>query len=245
MRASVGNLHDLAGGLDDEQIALPSYCDEWSIAQVLSHLGSGAVIFRRGLDDARAGSTAPDDFNQSVWDEWDAKAPRAQAEDALIADEALTEALESIDEAERARLTFSMGPMTLGFDQYIGFRLNDHAFHVWDIAVTFDAAARLSDAVVPPVLDNLATIVGFSGRPDGQERTVAVHTTDPERDFVLRIGSDGVVLEDGGRGQQPDLELPAEAFARLIYGRLDPEHTPPFTGDAAVLDGLRAVFPGF
>lgn len=40
-----------------------------------------------------------------------------------------------------------------------------------------------------------------------------------------------------------DLRLPAEAFARLVYGRLDPDHTPP--GDhGSALDTLRRVFPG-
>ena len=78
----------LAGGLDDTQLVSQSYCDDWSIAQVLSHLGSGAVISRRGLQDVRAGTATPEDFNQSVWDEWNAKTPRAQADDALVADEA-------------------------------------------------------------------------------------------------------------------------------------------------------------
>jgi hypothetical protein len=41
----------------------------------------------------------------------------------------------------------------------------------------------------------------------------------------------------------PDLVLPAEALIRLVYGRLDPEHTPP-VGGTADLDELRRVFPG-
>jgi uncharacterized protein (TIGR03083 family) len=110
LRASVERLHMLVSGLDDAQVASPSYCDEWSIAQVLSHLGSGAVIFQRSLEDVRAGTTTPDDFNPSVWDEWNAKSPRAQADDALIADEAVTEAIEAVDESERARLVFHLGP---------------------------------------------------------------------------------------------------------------------------------------
>jgi hypothetical protein len=32
--------------------------------------------------------------------------------------------------------------------------------------------------------------------------------------------------------------------ARLVYGRLDPQDTPPSTGDADVLGELRRVFPG-
>jgi len=41
-----------------------------------------------------------------------------------------------------------------------------------------------------------------------------------------------------------DVELPAEAFVRLVYGRLDPDHTPPFHGEATALDQLRHAFPG-
>jgi hypothetical protein len=135
--------------------------------------------------------------------------------------------------------------MTLSFDDYVGMRLNEHAFHTWDIAAALDEGARLSDDEAALVVDNLGRIVAFSGRPGGQERTIAIHTTDPERDFALRLSADGAELRTGEPGQQPDLELPAEAFARLVYGRLDAAHTPAFTGDAALLDSLRAVFPGF
>jgi hypothetical protein len=41
-----------------------------------------------------------------------------------------------------------------------------------------------------------------------------------------------------------DVELAAEAFARLVYGRLDAAHTPPLAGDPAVIDRLRATYPG-
>ena len=39
--------------------------------------------------------------------------------------------------------------------------------------------------------------------------------------------------------------IPGEAFLRLVYGRLDPEHSPDvdLTG-AVALDDLRGVFPG-
>jgi uncharacterized protein (TIGR03083 family) len=244
LRASVDRLHALASGLDDTQIVAPSYCDDWSIAQVLSHLGSGAVISLRSLQDVIAGTATPDDFNQPVWDEWNAKSPRAQADDALAADEALTQALEAMDEAERARLTFSLGPMSLGFNDMFGLRLNEHVFHTWDIGVMFDDAARLPGDATGLVVDNLSLIARFSGRPDGQDRTIAIRTTDPERDVALVLSADGVELGSGVAGQAPELELPAEALSRLVYGRLDPDHTPAFTGDAALLETLRAVFPG-
>jgi uncharacterized protein (TIGR03083 family) len=244
LRASVDRLHALAGGLDDTEIVAQSYCDDWSIAQVLSHLGSGAVISRRGLQDVMAGTATPDDFNQSVWDEWNAKSPRAQADDALAADEALMQALEAVDEAERARLTFSLGPLSLGFNDMFGLRLNEHVFHTWDIAVMFDDAAGLPGDATALVVDNLSLIARFSSRPDGQDRAIAIRTTDPGREVALRLSADGVDLGPGESGQAPELELPAEALSRLVYGRLDPDHTPAFAGDAALLDTLRAVFPG-
>jgi uncharacterized protein (TIGR03083 family) len=244
LRASVGRLHDLASGLDDARIVSPSYCDDWSIAQVLSHLGSGAVISLRGLQDVRAGTTTPEGFNPSVWDEWNAKTPRAQADEALEADEALMEAYEGVDDSDRERLTFPMGPLSLGFDELVGLRLNEHTFHSWDIAVMLDGSVGLPEDATALVIDNLSLIARFTGRPNGEERTIAIHTTGPRRDIALRLSTDGVAVGAGEPGQQPDLELPAEAFCRLVYGRLDPDHTPPFRGDAALLNGLRAVFPG-
>jgi uncharacterized protein (TIGR03083 family) len=230
--------------LDDAQLVSPSYCDDWTIAQVLSHLGSGAVIARRGLQDVRAGTPTPDDFNQSVWDEWNAKTPRAQADEALAADAALVEAYEAVPEAERGSLTFSLGPVILGFDEMAGMRLNEHAFHTWDIAVALDDDAVVPEDAAAVVVDNLSLIARFSGRPDGQDRTIAVRTTDPERAIALRLSPDGVEVGPGDPGQSPDLRLPAEALGRLVYGRLDSEHTPAFTGDADLVETLRGVFPG-
>ena len=212
LRASVGRLNELVAGLDDAQLESQSYDTEWSVAQVLSHLGSGAVIMRRRLEDIRAGRETPDDVAPSVWDEWNAKTPRAQADDALVADEAVLQALEAVDEGERARLTFPMGPLSLGFDEFAGLRLNEHAFHSWDIAVVLDDDARLPPDAAALVVDNLALIARFSGRADGEERTVAVRTTDPESAFTLRLSADGVELTAGDAGLEPALTLPAEAF---------------------------------
>jgi uncharacterized protein (TIGR03083 family) len=244
LRTSVGHLNELTRDLGDGDLERQSYDSEWSIAQVLSHLGSGAVILRRRLDDIRASRATPDEFAPSVWDDWNAKTPRAQADDALAADEAVLEALEDVSEADRAQLVFPIGPLSLGFNEFAGLRLNEHAFHTWDIEVVFDETARLPDDAAALVVDNLGLIARFSGRPDGHERTIAVRTTDPERDIALRLTADGVELTAGERGQHPELELAAEAFSRLVYGRLDPEHTPAFSGDGALLDSLRSVFPG-
>jgi uncharacterized protein (TIGR03083 family) len=244
LHGSVDRLHQLCRGLDDDELGAQSYCSEWSIAGVLSHLGSGAVIMRRRLEDVLSGATTPDDFAPSVWAEWNAKAPRAQADDAQVADEGLLEALEAVSETERARASFSMGPLSLDFDRFTALRVNEHAFHTWDIEVVFDDEARLPHDVTAVVVDNLELIARFTARPTGAVRALVVRTTEPERVFTVRLAADAVEFAEGESAPDADLVLPAEAFCRLVYGRLDPAHTPVVTGDATVLDTLRAVFPG-
>jgi hypothetical protein len=49
-----------------------------------------------------------------------------------------------------------------------------------------------------------------------------------------------------GAAADGEVRITGEALLRLAYGRLDPAHTPDGTeADPAVLDRLRAVFPGF
>jgi hypothetical protein len=44
--------------LGEDRLQQPSYASEWSIAQVLSHLGSGAEIFMMFLDAGLSGAGA-------------------------------------------------------------------------------------------------------------------------------------------------------------------------------------------
>ncbi len=55
LRATSDRLDRVVGGLDPVQIERSAYPTEWSVADVLSHLGSGAVLFQRRLDDGLAG----------------------------------------------------------------------------------------------------------------------------------------------------------------------------------------------
>ena len=47
LRTSVARLRGIVEGLGPGQLPAPAYPTEWTIADVLSHLGSGAVIFQR------------------------------------------------------------------------------------------------------------------------------------------------------------------------------------------------------
>ena len=244
--ASARRLADLVRDLDDDAVASPAYPSEWSIAQVLSHLGSGAVISARRVDDALADSDTPDDFAQSVWDVWNAKAPRAQVDDALVADRALVDRLAALTEDERSRLHLSMGPMELDATAFVGMRLNEHVVHTWDVEVALDPDATLQEGAVELLGDSLQMIAGWTAKPTGSERTTTVRTTGPERTFVVALTSDAASFRPGDGGAAADVTMPAEALVRLVYGRLDPDHTPTaVTGDLDALAELRSVFPGF
>jgi uncharacterized protein (TIGR03083 family) len=248
LTTSVRRLHDIAAPLNPAQLDQQAYPSEWSVAQTLSHIGSGAVIMRARIDDILDGAESDDGFAPSVWEEWNAKTPEAMRTDALVADAAMVERLASLTAEERAGFRFQMGPMDLDFDGLVGLRLNEHAVHTWDVEVTFDPAAPVAATSVEIVVDNLQMLAGFTGKPIGVERDIHVHTTAPERDFTLAFTTDGVSLQDGWAPGSADLELPAEAFIRLIYGRLDPDHTPSSVsgaGGEALLDDLRGAFPGF
>ena len=244
LAASVARLAELVRPLSDEQITTQSYADKWSIADVLSHLGSGAVIGTRRLDDGLAGTTMPDGFAPSVWDTWNAKSPRAKTDDGLASDAALISRLQAVTDGDRGKVRFSLGPFEFDFSGLVGLRLNEHALHSWDIAVALDPTAKVAADAIPFVVDNLALTARFTAKPTGSERTILVRTTDPARTFVITLTPDAAALDAGDSDGAADLTMPAESFVRLVYGRLDAAHTPTIDDPTGVLDELRRVFPG-
>jgi uncharacterized protein (TIGR03083 family) len=243
LRFSVARLRDLTSTMGEADLTGRAYPAQWSIAQVLSHLGSGAVIMHRRLDDTLAGRTTPDDHAPGVWDTWNAKTPLAQRDDGLAADTALMTRIETTTPTERSGFSMSMGPMTLGFSEFVAMRLNEHAFHTWDIDVVGDPTATIPQQIAELVVDNLDLVARYTAKPTGEATTITVATTAPRRGFTIDLTPGTATFQAGSATAGADLELPAEAFARLIYGRLDPAHTPP--GEHGhVLDLLRQVFPG-
>src|SRR4051794_3085680 len=112
LRSSVSRLREVVSRLDDADVIRRAYPADWTIADVLSHLGSGAVITQGRLDDTLAGVPTPDDFAPGVWDEWNAKSPLAQRDDALAADAALLARVEAATAQEAGRLTLPPGAAT-------------------------------------------------------------------------------------------------------------------------------------
>ena len=243
LKSSVSRLASLVQVLAPEQLSVQSYASQWSVADVLSHLGSGGVIMRRGVDATISGDPIEDGFNQSVWDEWNAKTPEQKATDSLDADRALIDRLSAMSDDERASFQFSMGPMTLAFDRFITLRLSEHVVHSWDVEVAIKPDATLPADAVPFVLDVLPMITGFVGKSDGNEGLVTIHTTGPDQSFELTVGPERLALAPTADAAPADIELSSEELIRLVYGRLDPAHTSA-SAESPVLDRLRKLFPG-
>lgn len=245
LRFSVEGLRSLVEPLSPEQLRSSAYPTEWTIADVLSHLGSGAVIFVRSVDNAVTDDKTPDGFNQSVWDEWNAKSPDQQWADLPAADAAVIARLAALSPQERETLKVNLGPFELDYDGFVGLRLNEHALHAWDVAVTLDPTSVLAPEVVETVLGGVARIARFAAKPTGSTRTYVVRTEEPTRTYRIELAPESVSMSDGADGDVADVTLPAEAFVRLAYGRLDRDHTPAGIEGAEHLDELRRVFPGF
>jgi uncharacterized protein (TIGR03083 family) len=256
LRASHGNLADAVAALGPDRATDQSYCRDWSVAQVLSHLGSGAEISLLTLRSAIGeGEPVGQEAFPAIWDRWNAKAPADQIADGLAADEEYVSRLEQLTDAELDGIKVSMFGMHLDAVGLIGLRLSEHSMHTWDVAVIADPAARVPADAVDLVIDNVSRFLAPRlGKPQDPPLTVHLVVTGPARDWVLTAADAVTVTEGpvatgagaGGGVAVSEVRIPGEALLRLAYGRLDPAHTPAeVEADPAVLERLRAVFPGF
>jgi uncharacterized protein (TIGR03083 family) len=254
LRGSQQRLASLVGTLSPGQLRGPSYDTEWNVAQVLSHLGSQAEIGEAGLAATLSGGEplTMGDF-QRIWAVWDARDPDEQAAQSLAADARQVASLEELSDEQLDGIHAQMFGMEFDAAGMVALRLGEHAVHAWDVAVTFDPAATVAADCVALLVDRIALVAGRAGQFTGESALVHIRTTGPERDFLLEVAApvsltavtpepDGSVSGD----LTASIEMPAEALLRLVYGRLDPDHTPPvkvISGQIS-LDLLRRTFPG-
>jgi uncharacterized protein (TIGR03083 family) len=251
LRSSHDLFASLAGGLGDADPTRMSYCSDWTIAQVYSHLGSGAEINLEWLRSARE-HTDPigQDAMQAIWDRWDARGPQEQVTEAVKADARLVEAYEamSAEELAAAHLALFGGAIEVDGEGLALFRLPEHAVHTWDVAVALDPSARVPAYAVDLLIDALPGRIGWMAKPSGASWAVRVETTGPTRAFTLAATPESVVLESGDADQADGVvRMPAEALLRLAFGRLDDSNAQGVDASGAKVSvaDLRAVFPGF
>jgi len=253
--AALRGEHDTLAGtvptLSTGQLTGPSGATEWTVADVLSHLGSGAEITLAGFR-ASVGETDPPaaDFNQSVWDRWNAATPADQAAGWLESDTALVTALEAVPAERREDIKVELGfvPEPLSLASFAAMRLNEVVQHGWDVRAGVDPAATLSEAsaalLAEHLSDGLGFLLGFIGKPAAVGEPVVLEIGATPYRIVI---GEGVRLTTQAGPATATFTGPLESAMRLLAGRLTPRHTPAgveVTGNVT-LDELRAVFPGF
>jgi uncharacterized protein (TIGR03083 family) len=254
LRSGHDSLAGFVRGLGDDDLARPTGASEWDVSQVLSHLGSGAEINQATLRAAIDGQPSPvaGGFAQSVWARWDAAGRRERLDWFLRENEALVALFESQAPRDDLRIDLGFIPVPIDLKAAGQFRLSEFTLHAWDVRVGFDASATLAADAVPLISTVARQLVGRLGKTEplsGKKAVIAVTTTAPDSAFALDLDPDDGVSVADEVPPQPDgtLDLPAEAWGRLVTGRLDARYTPAgisATGPAD-LDVLRQVFPGF
>ncbi len=259
LRSSHDVLVAVVADLLAEDLERPSMCRDWTVAQVLSHLGSGAVIGLASLDAGLRGEPLPgDELAHDVWGRWNAMGVEEAATEFVGADAALVERFESLDDIAlvEARIRIAFLPEPIDIATSVSFRLGEHALHSWDVLASFDETAEVPESSAELLIDRLPTMVGLIGRYTPRDTrpaddvTIAVTTTHPDRSFELELGEHAELRATSiSRSAQGagELTLPAGALLRLTAGRLRPDRP---SGDLQPtgplsLDDLRRAFPGY
>ncbi|MGI3780743.1 MAG: maleylpyruvate isomerase family mycothiol-dependent enzyme [Janthinobacterium lividum] len=245
---TVRSSHDRFAGLlrplTQAEVVGPSYAAEWSIADTASHLGSQAEIFGLFLDAGLAGRPAPGgEVFPPIWERWNALPPIEQVRQSVDVNEAFVSRVEQTPDEQRDRFSLAAFGTDLDLGGLMAMRLGELALHTWDIAVALDATATVSADAVDLLIDQLPVTAARTGKASTGAKPVGLVTTDPARTFVLDVG-DAVTLQPSPEPGADPLLLPAEGLVRLVYGRLDADHTPAGVDEARLAD-LRPVFPGF
>jgi uncharacterized protein (TIGR03083 family) len=256
LRALQDHVAAAARDLGDDGLAAPSGSSEWTVAHVLSHLGSGSEINVGTVQAALDGTPAPGlDQNQPIWDRWNAMSARDQRDGFLEWGERLMALYEAMPPEQRRDIRFDIGFLPMPADVVLAgsLRLNELALHGWDLDVAFDPDATLHPAGAALVIGGVGMLLPFAGKADRLAQrpvVIRVELTHPSEVLGVAIGEEQVAFTDDVPAVgEADVLLhgPTEAFVRLVTGRLAPEHTPGSVQveGAATLEELRAVFPGF
>jgi uncharacterized protein (TIGR03083 family) len=227
-----------------------SYCTEWTVAQVYSHLGSGAEIEVARIRAALAGDPPPDPG--PIWQRWNALSPAQAVGGFASADAKYLELIDELDPDTAHDIRVTMDSLQLPLPTAMVLRLTEHALHSWDIYVAFDPTVEVGSYAADLLVDlyprEIITMVA-TRQVAGRAGKAALRVDIDSMPRTLRITfADSVSLQTAVPGDEPTptghIRLPTSGtWARLFTGRLDDDHMPngiTSTGRPTLLD-LRAL----
>ena len=252
--------------LSPDDLQKPSACEDWSVADVLGHLGGQAFALQvnRGIQGDYSppeGATAvadhdEDGFARGISDR--AKTTREQHGEQLVTvvnqrlDETVT-VFNGVDPKEWETLCYwPPGPEPVR--TLLDMRIAELTMHTWDIRSVLDGEYHLSPDSVGVLIDTVDRAVRRAFRPDPSLARPLVHrfvVSGPaatSRDIV--IAAEGPQVGPAG-DQEPDVtfQCDGETYVLVMYGRLkivdalaDGRLT--FDGDPAVAVGFGRRFVG-
>ena len=252
-------LVDLAGRLGEGEARAQSYCDEWSVAQVFSHLGSGAEIGREELSAALAGEDPP--ARENIWARWDALEPADMVRGFAPSDARYLGVIDDLLEAGTPapeEIRVPLHSWFLDLQTVLVFRMLEVGLHQWDVRVVREPTVEVDTEAAQLLLEAYPLqFVGHAADSSVVERIgpalVRAEIAEAGRTVDLVVGTPVVVVRDGQLPQAAK-GLPATtvviptagAWSRWLSGRLDPAHTPAALSvrGPVDLDDLRHLFPG-
>jgi uncharacterized protein (TIGR03083 family) len=227
-----------------------SYCTDWLVYQVVSHIGSGCRIGKLRLEQwAKGGPPVTREVMQEVWGFFDSLGPEQMlAAYSAAASEYVAAEAETPDAAGQQEVDGFAGRRPLHAYQLL--RVWELACHSWDVYVARDTGARLDPAAVSMLARSLDQVFvpldkdrasALTTRPIGFKLTDsgASYTLDPTAErprLQVGAGADAALLIEG----------PDEEVIRFLAGRhFLPGSTPklkPTKGSAQDLASLRRAF---
>jgi uncharacterized protein (TIGR03083 family) len=244
-------LASLLSGLNDAQWAAPSRCQGWSVKDVAAHLVTVNEFWALSINAGVSGSPTrylehfdPVATPAQLVEAERAKSPAEILSRFLAANDALTIALEALDDQSWSlRAEAPPGHLAIGLIVLHG--LWDSWIHERDIALPLGVPhAQEADEII----GSLAYVAGLGAafrvmsgsHPDG---TVEIWAGQPDVRFVVEVGSTVVVREGSGPTTEAMISAGAVDLLEALSARAPfPAEIAP--NDRRLVDGLTRVFAG-
>jgi uncharacterized protein (TIGR03083 family) len=206
--------------------SVPS-CPDWQVADLLGHVGRlhrwvATIVESEGDDPA---------------DHWsDAEPPPADVRlDWFAAGvDLLADALMRVDPAAAA--------WSWTDDRTAGFwarrQANETAVHRWDAQLATGDAQPIDHALAVDGIDEFFGLIPFwrhESRVRGTGESIHLHCTDGAGEWLVRIGTDGVLVTREHAKGDVAMRAPASDLLLFLWGRVDHSGAEVF-GDASLLD---------
>lgn len=208
--------------LDGDGWVEQSYCSDWPVYQVVSHIGSGSRIGQRRLD-AWINGTQPmsREDQQAVWALFDSLKPEQMLGEYLKAAGEYMVAERSIpDESGLTEVEGFRGKQPLYVYQLA--RLWELTSHSWDVYVARDRHARFapeSVALLAPRLHMLNLPIDKQRAQELGDSGVQFKLSTGGHTYTLDLSGERPRLQERGDGAGLVVEGPDEEMCRFLSGR--------------------------